>query len=51
MNWEGMKWIYITTSKLTNEAQREYDKIKNDIELWDDSNLEKYIEEFRGGYN
>jgi len=47
MMWDKYKWIYITTSSLTKEAQKEYEIIKNQVELWDNSNLEQYIEEYK----
>ena len=47
MNWGETKWIYITTSSLTKEAYLEYEKIKNEVELWDISNIEKYISEYK----
>ena len=47
MDWTNTKWIYITTSSLTKEAYAEYEKIKNDIELWDNINLEQYIAEYK----
>jgi restriction system protein len=47
MSWENTKWIYITTSSLTKEALKEYETIKNDVELWDSSNLEAYIAEYK----
>lgn len=46
MSWENVKWIYVTTSELTKPALEEYQKMKTDVELWDRSNLEKYISEF-----
>jgi len=45
--WKNYKWIYITTSKLTKEATKEFEKIKDTVELWDVSNLEKYVSEFK----
>lgn len=47
MMWDNYKWIYITTSTLTKEASKEYENIKNQVELWDNSNLEEYIAEFK----
>ncbi len=37
-------WIFITTTRLTSEAQ--VFAVENNIEIWDDSNLESYIAEF-----
>lgn len=47
MMWKDYKWIYITTSKLTKEATKEFEKMKDTVELWDNSNLEEYISEFK----
>lgn len=47
MMWDKYKWIYITTSSLTREARKEYENIKHQVDLWDNSNLEEYINDFK----
>lgn len=47
MRWDETKWIYITTSSLTKEAEKEYNKIKDQMKIWDNSNLEKYVRLFK----
>jgi restriction system protein len=44
--WRNVKWIYITTSKLTIEAEKYLQKVEDRVELWDASNLEEYIKEY-----
>jgi len=41
------KWIYVTTSELTDPAKWEYEKIKNRLELWDCYTIEKHISNFK----
>lgn len=41
------KWIYVTTSELTDDARKEYVKIKDRLEMWDCNTIEKHIEEFK----
>ena len=40
------KWIYITTSNLTSDANAFAER--NDIEIWDKYSLEKYVSEYTG---
>lgn len=42
------KGIFVTTSELTEAAQKEYEKMKDKLEVWDKNNLEQYVEEFVG---
>lgn len=47
MDSPTIKWVYITTSELTEPAKIEYEKIKDRLELWDYYTIEKHIEEFK----
>lgn len=46
VEWSDLKWIYITTSKLTQEASIYFNKMSHKLELWDADNLESYINEY-----
>lgn len=48
VEWSHVKWIYVTTSRLTIEAQKYFHKMSHKLELWDQSNLEAYVSEYTG---
>ena len=47
MDSPNTKWIYITTSELTDAAKIEYLKIKDRLELWDYHTIESHIKDFK----
>jgi len=46
--WKNVIGIYITTSRLTPEAQIYLKKMGHKLELWDANNLEEYVRAFTG---
>lgn len=44
--WSDVKWIYVTTSRLTADAKKYLEKMSDRLELWDAESLESYILEY-----